>query len=137
MNSFTGRRSNDRAKRIGRGLLEGLSALGTVMADGPKKVRIQEIDRMVEDLLQERDHLIADLIEPGDLKVSENYNPRWRKPVVEDEDEDRDYIFGDKQPHGRLTECKGRSTMGSYHEAHPACPYIGQRHNAHEFTLRD
>lgn len=134
MNEFTGRRSSDRAKRIGRGLLEGLSALGTAMADGPKHERIEAIDKEIKNLQQERDHLIKSLIEPGDLKVSENYDPYWRKPEVDDEEPLMDQYFG--KP-GRLTKCKGRSTSSRYHEAHPGCPYVEQIHTAHEFTLRD
>lgn len=133
MNDFTGRRKSDRAKRFGKGLLEGLSALGTVMADGPKRERIAEIDEQIKELQQERDHLITELIEPGDLKVSEGYDPKWSKsprtePLM-------DQFFGAGTP--RLVQCKGRSHSGTFHSAHPGCPYIDQIHNAHEFTLRD
>lgn len=139
MNDFTGRRSNDRARRFGRGILDGLSALGTAMADGPKRARIDEIDRHVADLLQERDHLIADLIEPGDMKVSENYDPRWRKAVVEDAEDKSamDAIFGEKQDAGRLTKCRGRAYDGYNTTVHPGCPYVETIHGSHEFTLRD
>lgn len=130
--TFTGRRPTG----VGRSILNGLAALGTAMADGPKLVRIEEIDKQVADLLQERDHLIADLIEPGDLKVSKNYDPNWRKPVVED-DEPFQSSLSAFSGEGRLTECKGRRTTSTYHDAHPGCPYVGQIHNAHEFTLRD
>lgn len=139
MNDFTGRRRNDRLGRIGRGLLDGLAAVGTAMADGPKVSRILAIDEQVKQLLQERDHLVTDLIEPGEFKVSENYDPTWRKPEVEEPDTEvpiMDQYFG-KQDAGRLTECKGRSTSSRYHDAHPGCPYIETVHNKHEFTLRD
>lgn len=135
MNDFTGRRPTGFGNRI----LNGLAAIGTAMADGPKRARIEEIDREVAQLLQERDHMIADLIEPGELKVSKNYDPNWRKPAIE-ETEDKtamDAIFGEKQDAGRLTKCEGRSTSSRYHDAHPGCPYIDRIHNAHEFTLRD
>lgn len=138
--TMSGRRPNDRLNRIGKGLIEGLSAIGTALADGPKVSRILEIDRQVAELLQERDHLVKDLIEPGDFVVSENYDPNWRKPKVE-EPEDKnamDAIFGEKQDAGRLTTCKGRWSVNSqFHDAHPGCPYIDTVHNKHEFTLRD
>lgn len=133
MNDFTGRPRSNRARNIGKGILEGLSALGTAMADAPKRQRIEEIDKTILNLQQERDHLIADLIEPGDLKVSESYDPYWRKPVVEEEHDTSKSIFGE----GRLTQCKGRTTSSRYHEAHPGCPYVEQIHTKHEFTLRD
>ncbi len=110
-------------------VLDGLATVGTAIADQPKYSRIREIDNQVKELLQERDHLIADLIEPGELKVSEDYDPSWRKtetPVSSGTGE------------GRLTQCKGRfSASSSIHDAHPGCPYLATKHNAHEFTLRD
>lgn len=131
--SFTGRRKTG----LGDSILRGLSALGTAMADGPKYARISEIDTAVAELLQERDHLIYGLIEPGELKVSDNYDPRWRKPAVEENDETpiMDQYFGAGT--ARLTECKGRDTMSTYHDAHPGCPYVAKVHTSHEFTLRD
>lgn len=129
MSNFTGRRNTGNASRLGKSLLEGLSALGTALADGPKLARIEEIDNLVTELLQEQDHLIAALIEPGSLTVSEDYDPKWRKsPSVQETSEDGI---------GRLTECEGRNTRSLYHDAHPACPYVDSVHNAHEFTLRD
>jgi hypothetical protein len=129
MNDFTGRRPNDAAKRFGKSLLNGLSYLGTVMADGPKLERIEEIDQLLIDLKQERDHLINALIEPGDLKVSDDYNPHWTKPST---------IVTTSTRDGRLTQCKGRFTRTStFSDEHPGCPYSGTVHNAHEFTLRD
>lgn len=122
--------SGRRPTGLGRSILEGLSALGTALADGSNRERIKEIDKQVKDLLQERDHLIHDLIEPGDLKVSENYDPFWKKSGSTTTIDHDDEI-------GRLTECGGRSTSGRYHDAHPACPYVDTIHNAHEFTLRD
>lgn len=138
MNDFTGRRHTNRARNIGKGILEGLGALGTAMADAPKKVRINEIDTLVENLLQERDHLIADLIEPGDLKVSENYDPRWRKPSVVGVDEAGP--LGDRPvvAEGRLTECAGSwRDNDPFDKSHPGCPYRKTQHVKHEFTLRD
>jgi len=131
MNAFTGRPSSGRAKRIGKSLLEGLDALGTVLSDGPKRARINEIDVEVRNLLQERDHMIAGLTEPGDLRVSENYDPYWRKPEITTS------VSIDPFAEGRLTQCKGRSTSSSFHDAHPGCPYVEKVHTAHEFTLRD
>ena len=75
MNDFTGRRPTGRAKSFGRALLDGLDAIGTAMADGPKVERIKEIDAHIESLQHEKDSLIASLIEPGNLKVSDSYNP--------------------------------------------------------------
>ena len=75
MSTFSGRRNTGTAKRIGKGLLEGLSAIGTVMADGPKVERIKEIDAHIESLQHEKDSLIASLIEPGEYKVSDSYDP--------------------------------------------------------------
>lgn len=131
MNEFTGRRPSDRARRIGKGILEGLSAIGTAMADEPKRARIEEIDEEIKNLKQERDHLIKTLIEPGDLKVSKNFDPYWRKP------EERTRVRVMPVGEGRLTKCKGRSYMGKFHDAHPGCPYIDTIHGPHEFTLRD
>lgn len=139
MNDFLGRRPNDRARRIGRGILDGLAAVGTALNDGPKFARIGEIDDLILELQQERDHLIADLIEPGEYKVSENYDPKWRKPTVE-EPEDKsamDAIFGEKQDAGRLTTCRGRAYDGYNTTVHPGCPYKDSIHGRHEFTLRD
>lgn len=133
--TMSGRRPNDRARRIGKGILDGLSAIGTALADGPKYQRINEIDAQITELRQERDHLIYGLIEPGDLKVSEDYDPRWRKTDVEpDEASDIAMSFPDT---GRLTRCRGRASMNAYHSAHPGCPYVDTIHNSHEFTLKD
>jgi len=134
--TFTGRRPNDSASKLGKSILAGLSALGTAMADGPKRARIQDIDQTVKDLLQERDHLVKDLIEPGDLQVSEDYDPHWRKPEREQKTLFT-HDFSGGAGEARLTECKGRATSSRYHDAHPACPYVEQIHTAHEFTLRD
>ena len=131
MNDFTGRRKTGKAGRISKGILDGLAALGTAMADAPKQSRIEEIDEEIKNLQQERDHLIADLIEPGDLKVSKDYDPYWRKPEAEAT------VFVAGSGEGRLTQCKGRRYSGTYHDAHPGCPYVNQIHIAHEFTLRD
>lgn len=129
MSTFSGRRNTGRAKQFGKGLLGALDALGTAMADGPKRTRIAEIDIQVKDLLQERDHLVVGLIERGDYEVSDSYDPHWSKPaggaVV-------------NTGEGRLTQCKGRwSANSQIHDAHPGCPYVNTQHNAHEFTLRD
>lgn len=125
--------TDNRAKRIGKGLgnglLGGLSVLGSVsmaMTDAPKRARLLEIDAELQDLLQERDHVIASMLEPGDLEISDDYDPYWRKGAAVQNTTD-----------GRLTKCKGRNTISKYHEAHPACPYIEKIHTAHEFTLRD
>lgn len=134
--SISGRRPNDRARRIGKGLLEGLSAIGTALADGPKFQRIEEIDAQITELRQERDHLIKDLIEPGDYKVSSDYDPRWRKTDVEPA-EASDIAMSFPDTEGRLTQCKGRSTSSTYSSVHPGCPYNAKIHVAHEFTLRD
>ena len=129
MSTFSGRRPTDRMSRSGKGFLEGLTIVGTVLADGPKHERINEIDAEMERLQLEKDTLIASLIEPGNLKVSEGYDPN--KAVV------------NKPPHrtadgGRLTQCAGQwSATTKYHDAHPGCPYLGTKHNPHEFTLRD
>lgn len=132
--SFSGRRPTGRASRIGKGILAGLDALGTAMADGPKRTRIAEIDKQVKDLLQERDHLVVSLIERGDYEVSDNYDPYWRKPETDADEKETVSYTSDA---GRLTQCKGRTTSSRYHDAHPGCPYVEQIHNAHEFTLRD
>jgi hypothetical protein len=124
MSQFTGRRGTGAAKRIGRALLDGLDTLGTAMNDGPKRQRISEIDNLIIELQQERDHLIAGLYEPGDLKVSDNYDPKWRKA-----DED--------MPTGRLTECRGKFSDGDVYSPHPACPYKDTVHRRHEFTAND
>lgn len=134
MNDFTGRRPSDAAKRISKGFREGFNMLGIALADGPKRRRIEEIDALIIELNQERDHLIKDLIEPGDLKVSENYDPRWTKTESKDEDEDDVTL---SQDGGRLTTCEGRDSMSVYHNAHPGCPYLETVHIKHEFTLRD
>jgi hypothetical protein len=126
MNAFTGRPTSDRARKIGKGIFEGLSLLGTALADGPKHDRIKEIDAEIERLQHERDTLIASLIEPGDLKVSKGYDPN--KAVV---------IHNVRPGEGRLTQCPGRSTSSAYDRCHPGCPYNSKIHGAHEFTLRD
>lgn len=129
MGSFTGRPNTGRAKKIGSSILDGLSLLGTALSDGPKHARIEEIDQIVADLLQERDHLINDLIEPGNLRVSENFDPRWSKPstIVQVDSSD-----------GRLTQCSGSwRDNDPFDASHPGCPYRKQQHIAHEFTLRD
>jgi hypothetical protein len=130
--SFSGRRPTDRtetaksrAKRVGMGLLDGLSAIGTVMADGPKFERIKEIDAEMERLQHEKDTLIVGLIEPGDLKVSEGYDPN------------RAGIHRLSPEGGRLTMCPGRVTRSIYDSVHPGCPYKDTIHGKHEFTLRD
>lgn len=129
MSSFTGRRNTGKASSIGRGFLSALDAVGTALADGPKYSRINEIEELVIDLLQERDHLIAGLIEPGNLTVSEDYDPRWRKSAV---------IVTTSTTDGRLTECKGSwRDNDRFDDSHPGCPYRGTRHIRHEFTLRD
>jgi hypothetical protein len=132
--SLSGRRPNDRtenakdrAKRVGMGILDGLSALGTVMADGPKHERIKEIDGEIERLRHERNTLIATLIEPGNLKVDDDYDPH--KAVIINPPRN----LGD----GRLTECPGRVTRSVYDSVHPGCPYKETIHGRHEFTLRD
>jgi hypothetical protein len=130
--TLSGRRPTGRAKSFGNALLDGLSALGTVAHDGPMKERINAIDSQLEELRRERDYLIANLYEPGDLEVSEDYDRFWT-PKGDSSETPRIVRAGE----GRLTQCKGRDTMGTYHDAHPGCPYIDQRHNAHEFTLRD
>lgn len=120
--SITGRRKTG----LGDSILRGLAAVGTAMSDGPKLERIRQIDADLDNLQHEKDTLIAGLIEPGDLRVSEGYDPH--RAVV---------IRNVRPGEPRLVECEGRSTMSVFHDAHPACPYIEQRHNAHEFTLRD
>lgn len=134
--SISGRRPNEKTRSFGRSILDGLSAIGTALADGPKYQRIKEIDAQIVELRQERDHLVHGLIEPGDLKVSDDYDPRWRKAAVAD---DADAVMPDifSSGEGRLTKCGGRTTMSRYHDAHPGCPYVAQVHNEHEFTLRD
>lgn len=124
-------RTVHRTARIGRGLLSGLGEIAGALSDGGKLARIREIDEAVYNLQQERDHLIAGMNEPGKLKVSENYDPHWRKPVA---------VVVGAEPvvvEGRLTHCEGRDTMAKWHDAHPGCPYVNQIHNEHEFTLRD
>ena len=128
MNDFTGRRPNDRARRIGKGLLDGLAYLGTVMSDGPKLERIEEIDSEIERLQHEKDSLIASLIEPGDLKVSDGYDPH--KAVI---------IHPPRTAgEGRLTKCEGSwRDNDPFDKSHPGCPYRKTQHVKHEFTLRD
>lgn len=124
--SLSGRRPNERTRKIGKGILDGLSLLGTALADGPKHDRIKEIDAELERLQHEKDTLINSLIEPGDLKVSEGYDPH--KAAI---------IHPARHSEGRLTICPGRSTSSRYDPVHPGCPYVNQIHNKHEFTLRD
>jgi hypothetical protein len=126
------------SKTVGRGILTGLAALGTAMADGPKLQRIDVIDQEIKDLRQERDHLIAGLIEPGDLKPSKHYDPNAYvgRSVSSPAPYSSDLPPGSPL-RARLEHCKGREYSGKYHKAHPACPYIDTIHNAHDFTLRD
>lgn len=123
MTHFTGRKPTGLGARIGKGLLDGLEAVGTAMNDGPKLERIKQIDSEMERLQHEKDSLIVGLIEPGNLKVSDDYDPH--KAVIMN-------VAG-----ARLTHCEGRRTSSRYHDAHPACPYIETIHNAHDFTARD
>lgn len=104
-----------------------LNNMAIASHDAESRRRILEIDEEMLQLRMERDHLLANLYEP---KSDEGPSAR--------------YIPGQWKPHpksssgeGRLTQCKGRDTMGTYHNAHPGCPYIDRRHVAHEFTLRD
>lgn len=132
MNNFTGRRPSDRAKKFGRAFLDGLDALGTVLSDGPKLERIKEIEAHINRLQNEKDSLVSSLIDPGEYKVSDDYDPnRVFTPLM-------DQYFGKREGAGRLTKCKGQwSATATIHDCHPACPYLGTRHIAHEFTLRD
>lgn len=127
-------RTVHRTARIGKGILSGLGEIAGALSDGGKLARIREIDEAVYNLQQERDHLIAGMNEPGKLKVSENYDPHWRKPVAVVVD--AEYTVPPSAD-GRLTHCKGRANAGVYHDAHPGCPYVNRIHNAHDFTLRD
>lgn len=126
--SITGRRPNERANRFAKSFMEGLSFVGTALADGPKHERIREIDVEIERLQQEKDALITSLIEPGDLKVSDGYDPN-KAVIIKN-------VFS-RPGDGRLVLCKGRRTTSTYHDAHPGCPYVDTIHNSHEFTLRD
>lgn len=127
MGNFTGRPTSGRFKKFAGAVLDGLSEMAVASAENARQTRIAEIDKEVRDLLQERDHLIVDLVEPGDLKVSENYDPYWTKPTT----------LSPAKGEGRLAECDGRSTMSVYSNVHPGCPYKDTIHNSHEFTLRD
>lgn len=125
--TMSGRRPNDRLGRIGKGLLEGLAAVGTMMADGPKLERIEQIDSEIERLQHEKDTLIASLIEPGDLKVSDDYDPN--KAVI---------IHPARAGEGRLVKCEGSwRDNDPFDKSHPGCPYRKTQHIKHEFTLRD
>lgn len=127
--TISGRRPTGRASRIGKGLLDGLAAVSTAMADSPKRERIAQIDIELERLQHEKDTLILGLIEPGDLKVSEGYDPR-RAAIINNAPV--------SSSDGRLTNCEGQwSASSTIHNCHPACPYLGTKHIAHEFTLRD
>jgi hypothetical protein len=127
MSSFTGRRNTGRASRVGRGILDGLSVLGTALADGPKITRIKEIDAEMERLQHERDSLIVTLTQDYEgYEVSEDYDPN--KAV----------IMHVRPGEGRLTKCAGSwRDNDPFDKSHPGCPYRKTQHVGHEFTLRD
>jgi len=127
MSTFTGRAPSGRVSRIGKGLLDGLVTMSDALHDGGLRTQIEDIDGQIEVLRRERDSLISRLYEPGDLKVSDDFDPTWRKPET----------TPTPSGPGRLTQCAGREYMGVYHGAHPGCPYIDSIHKAHDFTLRD
>lgn len=130
MSRITGRRSTGRLKGFGEMLLDGLDAMSVALNDGPKIERINEIDKQIRDLKQERDHLIMGLTQKYEgYEVSDDYDPHWRKS---ESTLSEPVEVGD----GILVHCKGRDTMSVRHEAHPACPYVGEYHTAHEFILR-
>ena len=126
--TFTGRRNTGTAKRIAGGILDGLSVLGTALADSPRRERITEIESQLESLTWERNKLISELIEPGDLKVDDNFDVR-RPPIC--------YKPAPRAGEGRLTECEGQWSDSDTFKVHPGCPYKHTKHNKHEFTLND
>lgn len=126
--TVSGRRPTGNARRIGKGFLEGLAAVSSALADSPKRERILQIDLEMERLQHEKDTLIVGLIEPGDLKVSEDYDPR-RAAIIHNAPVSTD---------GRLTDCRGSwQDNDPFDKSHPGCPYRKTQHGSHEFTLRD